>query len=64
MTVKELREKLADLSDDMPVIVRGGEFDYTDALVVTVLTLDWVDSPDEPDEKYEPYPRRCLAIEP
>lgn len=36
MTVKELREALAEYPDDMPVVVRGYEGGYTDGKTETV----------------------------
>jgi len=61
-TVAELRAAIAELPDDMPVIVRacGEEYDYTDCTVATTITLDWAP---EDDAGNAPVSRRCLAVE-
>jgi DNA topoisomerase VI subunit A len=63
MTVAELKRLVAEMPDDLPVVVRsdGDEYEYMDALSVAVSTIDWTDEED-PDSG-RAFKRTCLVIE-
>jgi hypothetical protein len=61
LTVGKLRAALDGRDDDMPVVMPGGEYDYTDAERCAVESVEWMDDPDDENEDNK-YDRLCFVI--